>query len=204
MEWPKLIAEDTRQKVGYHDNVSAFCSERGIRLVRTLLICGDYAEVIIPDGVYDVDAWLAGLLPNIQAKSTGVCVDTKDGLAEAYNNLVQAHDRVAAEADRAVANGWKLVFLVEDEEIKSVDDVHTWVNPRYKMWKRRYDMIRMGQERGKYMGTKLPKPPVDSARLETMMKTFAAHHGCEWQFCRKSETGVRICQILTGGVNGSD
>ena len=199
MNLPKLLVEDTRQKVGYHDNVSAFCSERGIRLIRGLLLCGDYAEVIAPDGVEDVDAWLAGLIPNIQAKSTGVCVDTKYGLAEVYGNLVQSHDRVAAEADRAVANGWKLVFLVEDEEIKSVDEVHTWVNPRYNIWQSRYDMIRLGHERGKYMGTKLPPPPVDSERLERMMKTFAEHHGCEWQFCRKSETGLRICEILMGG-----
>lgn len=50
------------------------------------------------------------------------------------------------------------------------------------------------------MGTKLPKRPVKSEQLEQMMKTFAEHHGCEWQFCRKSETGFRICEILMGSA----
>lgn len=201
MVLPKILIEDSRQKVGHHDNVLAFCSEMGIRLIRTPLLCADYATVEIPDDIKDVDAWLSSLVPNIQAKSTGICVDTKYGLAEVYSNLVQDHDRVAAECDRAVANNWKLIFLVEEEEIKAIDEVHTWANPRYDIWLKRWTLIKNGQARGKYMGTKLPKRPVKSEQLEQMMKTFAEHHGCEWQFCRKSETGLRICEILTGGAN---
>lgn len=198
MEYPKIIVEDTLQKVGYHENVSAFCSERGIRLIRSRLVCGDYITLDIPPNVEDVDAWLASLVPNLQLRSTGICVDTKYGLGEVYNNLVLDHDRVARECDRAVEHKWKLVFLIEDENIESVDEVHKWVNPRYQLWATRYERIKKGHQIGKYMGTKLPKPPVSAERLQKMMETFAEHHGCEWRFCRKAQTGAEICRILMG------
>ena len=197
MELPKIIIEDTLQKVGYHDNVAAYCADAGIRLIRSRLVCGDYATIYVPEHIEDVDAWLTSLVPNLQFKSTGVCIDTKDGLGEVYKNLVLDHDRVARECDRAVENGWKLIFLVEDEDIESVDEVHNWVNPRYQMWATRYEKIKEGHKKGRYMGTKLPKPPVSSERLETMMKTFAEHHECEWCFCSHKDTGRVIAELLS-------
>ena len=174
MNLPTAILEDTGQKIGYHANVQKFCDENGIRLIRIKLLCGDYT------------------LPADQS----ICVDTKDGMYEVYSNLVHDHDRVAAECDRAKEVGIKVVFLVEEPGIKTLDDVHTWVNPLID----RYNKVKNGHPHGRYLGNKLPsKPPVPSDRLERMMRTFAEHHGCEWQFCRKSETGLRICEILMGG-----
>jgi hypothetical protein len=168
------ICEDSRNQIGKHKNIHDYCAENGIRIVRTKLICGDYT------------------FPTNQS----ICIDTKQDLNEVYNNLVQSHDRFARECDLAQQLGIRLVILVEDDEVERLEDVHKWSNPRYK----RYMMLKDGHRSGRFMGTKLPaKPPVDSRRLQTMMETFADHHGCEWQFCRKSETGLRICEILTGG-----
>ena len=173
---PPVLVEDTRQQPGKHGNVKAFCEMCGIRIVRTKLTVGDYS------------------LPTNQS----VCIDTKQDLSEVYNNLVQSHDRFARECDMAAQLGIHLVILVEDDEVDSLENVHKWSNPRYK----RYIMLKNMHNTGRFLGTKLPpKPPVSSKRLQTMMETFAEHHGCEWRFCRKAQTGAEICRILMGGVS---
>jgi hypothetical protein len=173
MDLPTILIEDTRNQPGKHRNIHYFAELNGIRIVRTKLVCGDYS------------------LPTDQS----VCIDTKQDLNEVYSNLVQSHDRFARECDLAKQLGIHLIVLVEDDEVDCLGNVHKWSNPRYK----RYMMLKAGHKAGRFTGTKLPpKPPVDSKRLEQMMKTFAEHHGCEWQFCRKTETGLRICEILMG------
>ena len=165
--------EDSRNQVGKHKNIHDYCAEHGIRIVRTKLVCGDYT------------------LPTNQS----ICIDTKQDLQEVYNNLVQSHDRFARECDMARELGIHLIVLVEDDEVDSLENVHTWSNPRMQRYKR----LKVMHQNGRFCGTKLPdKPPVSSQRLQTMMETFAEHHGCEWMFCRKAETGARICEILMG------
>ena len=169
------IVEDTRNQPGKHENIRRYCEANGIRIVRSKLIVGDYS------------------LPT----NNSVCVDTKYGLAEVYNNMVQEHDRFRRECDLAHELGIRLVILVEQDGIQTVDDVHTWVNPRYE----RYMMLKNGQKYGRFMGTKLPdRKPIDSPRLERMMKTFAEHHHCEWRFCAKEDTGRVLMEILNGRV----
>lgn len=175
MDYPQIIIEDTRNQPGKHRNISSFCEQNGIRIVRSKLVCGDYS------------------LPTDQS----VCIDTKYGMQEVYGNMVQEHDRFRRECDLAQQLGIRLVVLVEEDSVQSIDDVHKWKNPRYS----RYMMIKIGHEHGRFMGTKLPpKAPIDSQRLEIMMKTFAERHGVEWQFCGKAETGQKICEILMGGA----
>ena len=113
--------------------------------------------------------------------------------------MVQEHDRFRRECDLAHELGIRLVILVEEDGIQTVDDVHKWRNPRYE----RYMMLKNGQKFGRFMGTKLPsKQPIDSPRLQKMMQTFAEHHHCEWRFCAKEDTGRVLMDILTGGTNG--
>ena len=170
-----ILCEDTRNQIGKHKNIHDYCSEHGIRIVRTKLVCGDYT------------------LPTNQS----ICIDTKQDLGEVYNNLVQSHDRFARECDMAAQLGIHLVILIEDDEVDCLENVHKWSNPRMK----RYMRLKVMHENGRFLGTKLPpKPPVSSKRLQTMMETFAEHHGCEWRFCRKAQTGAEICRILMGGL----
>ena len=169
----QTIIEDTRNQPGKHKNIHAWCAVNGIRIVRSKIIVGDYT------------------LPT----NGSVSVDTKYGMQEVYNNVVQEHDRFARECDLAHELGIRLVILVEEPGIASVDDVHLWRNPRYE----RYMMLLLAHKTGRYMGTKLPpRKPVDSPRLEQMMRTFAEHHHCEWRFCDKTHTGAVLMEILTG------
>ena len=168
-----ILCEDTRNQIGKHKNIHDYCSEHGIRIVRTKLVCGDYT------------------LPTNQS----ICIDTKQDLGEVYNNLVQSHDRFARECDMAAQLGIHLVILVEDDEVDCLENVHKWSNPRMK----RYMRLKVMHENGRFLGTKLPqKAPVSSQRLQKMMETFSAHHGCEWMFCHKAQTGAEICRILMG------
>lgn len=172
MDAPNIIIEDTRNQPGKHKNIHAFCEQNGIRIVRSKLVVGDYS------------------LPTTQT----VCVDTKYGLQEVYGNVVQAHERFARECDLAHELGIRLVILVEEDGIGDISHVHEWKNPRYE----RYMKLYYGQKHGRYMGTKLPeRKPIDSPRLERMMKTFADHHHCEWRFCDKANTGAVLMEILT-------
>lgn len=173
MELPKVLAEDTRQQPGKHSNVHTFADLNGIRIVRTKLVCGDYT------------------LPTNQS----VCIDTKQGLSEVYSNLVQDHERFRRECVLAQELGIRLVVLVEEPGIEGIDHVKEWRNPRYE----RYMMLKEAHKHGRYLGTKLPpKAPLTSLRLQIMMQTMSEKYGVEWQFCRKSETGLRICEILMG------
>ena len=172
-----IIIEDSRQQPGKHSNIHAYCEANDIRIVRSKLTVGDYS------------------LPTNQA----ICVDTKYGLQEVYGNMVQEHDRFRRECDLAAELGIRLVILVEEDGIQTLDNVHEWVNPRYE----RYMKLYYGRKHGRYMATQLPpRKPIDSPRLERMMRTFAEHHGCEWRFCSKEQTGAVLMDILTGGTNG--
>lgn len=175
MERPNIIIEDTRNQPGKHKNIHSYCEKNGIRIVRSKLVVGDYS------------------LPTTQE----VCVDTKYGLQEVYSNMVQSHDRFRRECDLAHELGIRLVILVEEPGIKDLDAVHEWKNPRLA----RYEMLAEGHKHGRFMGTKLPeRKPIESDRLERMMRTFADHHHCEWRFCDKDRTGETLMDILMNGV----
>jgi hypothetical protein len=176
IQLPHVLLEDSRNQVGKHRNIKEFCDLVGIRIVRTKIVCGDYT------------------LPTNQS----ICIDTKYGLQEVYGNLVQDHERFRRECVLAGELGIRLVVLVEEDGIRALDEVFMWKNPRYE----RYMFLKRGHEAGRFLGTKLPRQaPIDSARLQTMMETMSQKYGVEWQFCRKSETGFRICEILMGGAN---
>lgn len=47
-----ILIEDTRNKVGEHNNILSYCKRNGIVLVREVLKVGDY---MFPDGNISVD-----------------------------------------------------------------------------------------------------------------------------------------------------
>lgn len=167
----RIIMADTRQKNGSHDNIDAWLIVHDIEIRRTKLYVGDYT------------------LPTNQT----VCVDTKYGLQEVYQNLIQQHDRFTRECKAAFSAGIKLIVLVEESEIKSVQDVANWQNPRVVRWER----LRDAHKRGKQMNKPLsPHPPVPSERLAKAMQTVADRYHIEWRFCDKADTARTICEVL--------
>lgn len=171
------IVQDSREKHGHHDNVLQGLHERGINVVRSKLYVGDYAKI------YDMS----------------VVIDVKQDLQEVYGNLIgQQHRRFTDECKRAQGNDIRLIILVEQAGIKSIEDVKDWVNPREE----RYFRILEGKKFGKYRNVKLPeKPPVSSEQLMRTMKTVAERYGCEWMFCDKWETVNVMLEVFGIGRN---
>ena len=166
-----VIARDTRDQTGKHKNVDDGLASRGIKTVRTKLYVGDVARL----------------------DDMTVCIDLKQNLTEVYNNVIQQHDRFVRECRRAQQAGIRLIILVEQYGISTVQDVAEWKNPRITKWEK----LRDAHRNGKRMTEKLnPYPPVSSERLSKAMQTISDRYGVEWWFCAKSETVNVICEVL--------
>ena len=165
------IIQDSREKRAYHGNVVSGLKERGINVVRSKLFVGDYTRV----------------------DNMSVCVDLKQNMIEVYGNVIQQHDRFVRECRRAQQAGIKLIILVEQVGIGTVQDVASWKNPRITKWEK----LRDAHKQGKRMNEPLnPYPPVSSERLAKAMQTISDRYGAEWRFCAKSETVDVICEVL--------
>ena len=151
------IIEDTGQKTGQHVIKNDHFSKMSISVIRNKLPFGDYA------------------LPPT------VAVDTKKNIEEIAGNICgpkKEHLRFKNECIRAKEAGCRLYFLVENEEgISSLEEVHTWVNPRC-----------------------IYTPGcVQGDRLAKAMKTMQERYGCTFLFCRPEESAGIILKLLTGG-----
>ena len=170
------IVHDTRDKPGKHKNVEDYWIEHKIPVIRSKLYVGDVTRL----------------------DNQTVCIDLKQGLQEVYSNLVQDHDRFKAECIKAKEAGIKLVVLVQEPGIKTLDDVAKWENPRIRIYKAVEEMHR----NGKWLDKKLPKKmPMTSDRLVNIMRVMSERYGVEWVVCHKSVSGRKILEIL-GGDDG--
>lgn len=150
---PIRIQYDSREKPHAIKNILAYFDRHGIDAVRMKLDVGDY--MTDPPG--------------------RVSVDRKQNLGEVVGNVCQQHKRFSAECLRAKEAGIKLIFLVEHGgQIKSLEDVREWKNPR------------------------LDYSPyaVSGKRLYQIMKTYETKYGVRWEFCDKRSTGRRIVELL--------
>ena len=167
----RVLLEDTRNPEDKHRNVHEWARAKGVTIIRTKLLVGDYT------------------LPTDQSR----CVDTKSGMQEVYSNLVQQHERFRAECELAQKAGILLTVLVEEPGMSRLEDVNGWKNPRREKWFR----IHAAHKAGKFMKVTIPKvPPLPSDRIFTMMQTMGEKYGVEWVFCNKNETGARIWELL--------
>lgn len=91
MSW--VLIEDTRNQVGKHKNIEAYCEKTGIRIVRHMLPVGDY----------------------IISNRGGISVDTKYGVPELASCCFQEHERFRDEIERARDYGIQLVVLTEEK-----------------------------------------------------------------------------------------
>lgn len=150
-----IILEDTRQKDGEHRIKHTWFADHGIDLMRSKLAFGDYA-----------------LPPSI-------AVDTKKDMDEICGNICSKDNRrFREECIRAQKAGCKLIFLIENKVgISSIDEVHTWINPRI------------------VYSPRCPQGP----QLEKAMKTIQSKYGCEFRFCKPEESAAMIQSILQGG-----
>ena len=103
-----ILLEDTRNQIGKHKNIEAYCKQTGIEIVRTKLLVGDY--MLTGEG------------------SGGISVDTKSlGVPELASNCFQEHERFRAECELAQKCGIQLIVLVEDVLPKGL--LENWRSP---------------------------------------------------------------------------
>ena len=153
-----ILLEDTRQQAKKHEAKHRWFAENGVAVVRSKLVVGDYT------------------LPTDQS----VCIDTKSGLLEVCGNVTQQHRRFVEELELAKQLGIRLIILVEENGIRTLEDVNRWRNPRLRF---------------------SPKATTG----ETLYKILSAmeqRHGCQFLFCGKEEAGAKIVKILGGGDLG--
>jgi hypothetical protein len=93
-----VLLEDSRQQAGKHKNIHAYCSERGIEIIRQALNVGDYM--------------LSG--PEFGGMKGDICCDTKYGVPELASCCFQDHERFRDEMQRAQKLGIQLIILTEE------------------------------------------------------------------------------------------
>ena len=151
---------DTREKPKAVQTIMKQFEAAGVRVIRTKLWVADYQLFDNPHLV----------------------VDRKQNLSELCNNVVQDHKRFRAELQRAQENGVKVIVLVEhSKNIRTLEDVIHWVNPRLKV----------------------SPLAVSGERLYKILKAMEYTYKVRFEFCTKAQTGKRILQILTEGKDGN-
>lgn len=102
-------------------------------------------------------------------------VDTKYGMGEIENNLVHDHERFRNECILAQEAGIKLIVLIQDEKLKQPADVFSWYNPRLRF----------------------SKKAIKGNSLAKIMYKMKEKYGVTWCFCKKSEVGKTIVELLS-------
>ena len=152
------LQEDTRQQAGKHELKHSAWEAHGVHVVRCALPVGDYA-----------------LFPPVS-------VDTKNSMAEIAQNIGGSeaeHKRFRNELILAQENGCHLYVLVEnDEGIRTVEDVRSWVNPRLIY---------------------SPKA-ITGERLAKAMLTMQERYGVTFLFCAPEKAAATICYLLERDV----
>ena len=151
------LIEDTRNKIDKHEQKHTAFEAHGDQVTRCALPVGDYA-----------------LFPRVS-------VDTKASMLEIAQNIggsTEEHERFRRELIKAKENGCHLYVLIEnDENIRSISDVATWVNPRL-----------IDSDRA-----------ITGARLAKAMTTMQERYGVTFLFCSPEKAGDAIRYILECG-----
>lgn len=149
------IQIDSREKVKAIQNIIKEFDKQGIGYFTSKLYVGDYMSLDNPR----------------------LIIDRKQNLQELCGNVCQQHERFKAELIRANKAGIKLIILCEHgKDIKSLEDVLWWENPRIKTSPR----------------------ATTGNQLYKSLCTIRDRYNVGFEFCTKRDTGKRIIEILGG------
>lgn len=144
-----LIVVDTREKG--HKKIIEYFDKVGQDYIISKLDAGDYM-------IY---------------KQYDTIIDKKDGLLELSGNLCKTteHERIKREISKAKELGCKdFIFLIQDNKIKTKEDIINWSNPHTK---------------------------VKGATLYKIMNTMKERYGVRFIITPKKDMGKRIIDLLT-------
>lgn len=148
-----IILCDTREKGNKH--ILEYFDKVGQDYIVTKLDAGDYALF----------------------KQNKVIIDKKDGLLELAHNLCNSseHGRINREIERAKQNGCTyFVFLIQDNKIKTSEDIKNWSSPHTK---------------------------VKGETLYKIMCTMKERYDIHFMICPKKQMGAKIIELLTNLTN---
>lgn len=113
-------------------------------------------------------------------KNMSVIVDTKKDIQEIISNVTSGHRRFTAECDLAAQSDIQLVILIENtDNITKINDLYKWYNNRLK-W----------------------SPKATTGRtLAKILTGIEYRHGVKFEFCKPSDAGKRIIELLGGEIN---
>lgn len=165
-----MIVEDSRQQKHKHGNIEKWMVAHGVEFAprATALPFGDY-----------------------MLEGSNISIDTKQDVQEVAGNIGRDHARFVRECDRARAEGYRLVILVEE---------HPEFNDRSKLCKwmsyvcrrcRRCNPFEVGSRCVKYRNK-----PMNGRTVARIIGTLEKEHGVRFEFCYKRDTARRICEIL--------
>lgn len=212
------IAEDKGQKKGKHEIKRKWFMENNIDVSGFPIPVGDYIE--ITEAVQKVIDRRGDKLKKMDLLGvTKISVDTKENLQEIISNLFgskknesgkkeSTHPRFRDEIILAQENNIKMYVLVEHGgNIRTIEDVPEWKNPRQFLYEREIRKIfniprdcdfKAEVADLKQHGVKVRRGPNTGEELYKAMKTMEGEYGCEFLFCDKKSTGRRIIELLGG------
>ena len=168
-----ILQVDTRERASEWNRIQKQFDKLGIQYVRSKLYVGDYMSL----------------------DNARLVVDRKKDLQELCGNVCQQHERFKRELIRAMEAGIQIVFLVEHgSDVRSLEDVYFWQNPRKHEIRWRYN--RQTGQKEKYFVS--PKA-VDGKQLYKSLCTIQDRYEAKFQFCTKDQTGKKIMEILSDG-----
>ena len=170
------INVDTREHASEWNRIQKQFDKLGLQYFRSKLYCGDYMSL----------------------DNAKLVIDRKKGLLEVCQNVTQQHARFRAELERARDAGIQIVLLIENfGNIQSIEDVKTWQNPRKHQIRWRYNKTTHKRER--YVES--PKA-IDGSQLYKSLCTIRDRYGVMIEFCKWSDTGQKIVEILSNDRPG--
>lgn len=167
------INVDTREHQSEWNRIQKQFDNIGIQYFRSKLYVGDYMSL----------------------DNARLVVDRKKDLQEVCGNVCQQHERFKKELIRAMEAGIRIIFLIEHgPDIKTLEDVYFWQNPRKHEIRWRYNK-QTGQKEKYFVSPKA----VDGKQLYKSLCTIQDRYGARFEFCTKDQTGRRIMEILKDG-----
>lgn len=163
------IQIDSREKARAIRKIVKTFDDNGVKHFSSKLLVGDYMSLDNPR----------------------LIIDRKQNLQELCGNVCQQHERFKRELLKAMDAGIQLIILIEHgKDIKSIEDVYFWKNPRKHE-------VRWRTVNGKKERYAASSKAVDGNQLYKSLCTIRDRYNVRFEFCEKNDTGKKIIELLS-------